>query len=159
MIKSGLRFGYSLFYIIEGILFIFITYMFITMLPSIIRQYQNEGDITGLLIIGFGLLVAIFMIIYCIIGLLFNKISLNNEGITIENPETKLTIPWNNVDNIVKNEQAIIGKRIDLLLREKVQLYNRGFYKYILFWYKTNVIPVSQYKKEIPNEIIKKIQK
>jgi hypothetical protein len=154
-----LRVGYSIILVIQVILSIIIVVLFITLLPDLISQYKNEGNIDSLFVLGIALLTILYTIIYCIVSLYYNQILINDEGIIIKNPDTNLIIDWKNVVDVVDNGPILFGRRKDIRIKDKVQLYNRGIWKIISFWYKTNTIPVSQYREEIIKEIQKRLKK
>jgi hypothetical protein len=154
-----LRVGYSIILVIQVILSIIIFVLFITLLPDLISQYKNEGNIDSLFVLGIALLTILYTIIYCIVSLYYNQILINDEGIIIKNPDTNLIIDWKNVVDVVDNGPILFGRRKDIRIKDKVQLYNRGIWKIISFWYKTNTIPVSQYREEIIKEIQKRLKK
>ncbi len=97
------------------------------------------------------ILASIFLIIFSLFHILQGKATIDNEGIIeemtinengidIEGINTKIKIKWDEVERIKENPHSV-------LLKNRVQLYNRGLYKIILFWYKVSAIPINQLQK------------
>jgi hypothetical protein len=134
-------------------LWIFILSMWIRILAL---QYGEE-EIINLYLLGMMILLSMYMIVISILNILTNRVIVSEEDIVIEGIDTKLVLGWNDLDGIIESQLLFGNIEYVLKLKKKVQLYNRGLLQYILFWYKINTIPLSQYKKELIHEIKIKI--
>jgi hypothetical protein len=156
MVIYKINFGYRIYFVLQGLLTIMILLLGIQLLSI----SGNDNDIFVILSSIAIILLSIYMFIYCIIKILFDRIELDNNGISIINSRTNLKIQWDEVDEVFEYPTNILGfGRKEIRLRNAISIINRGVNKIIISWYKTNIISISEYDKDVIGEIKSHIKK
>jgi hypothetical protein len=147
-------------YIFQCSLYIFVLFMGGRLLSFSINDFIRFSETNYLLPSIIIIITSLYMIYYNGANLYINRISINDNNIIIDNPDTKLVIEIDDIDEFVEYKPNIFGtKAEELQLKTRKRIYNRGINSIILFWYKTNKIPISQYNQTVVENIKNKVRK